>query len=237
MSRGLTLGLIPARGGSKGVPGKNLRLVAGRPLIAHAIACGLACPSLDKVVVSTDSQAIAAAAKEYGAEAPFMRPAELASDIAPMLPVMQHAIAACEAHYGQPMAVLVLLDCTAPLRRVEDVEAVLRLLAAPDCDAVVSGSPSHRSPYFNMVRPREGYVELFADLPGGVGRRQDAPPVWDLNTVVWAYKRAALMEEAARLPRRTRLYEVPRERAIDLDSELDFQVLEALLARQPKERP
>lgn len=237
MSQGLILGLIPARGGSKGVPGKNLRPVAGRPLIARAIACGLSCPSLDKVVVSTDSQAIAVVAQEHGAEVPFMRPVELASDTAAMLPVMQHAVTACEAHYGVAVAVLVLLDCTAPLRRVEDVEAALKLLAAPDCDAVVSGSPAQRSPYFNMVRPREGYVELFAPLPGGVGRRQDAPPVWDLNTVVWAYKRAALMEEAARLPQRTRLYEVPRERALDLDSELDFQMLEALLARESEERP
>ncbi len=237
MSAEITLGLIPARGGSKGVPGKNLRPVAGQPLIARAIACGLACPSLDKVVVSTDSQQIAAVAREHGAEVPFMRPAELAGDTAPMLPVMQHAIAACEEHYGATVAVLVLLDCTAPLRRVEDVERALELLASPECDAVVSGSPSHRSPYFNMVRQDGGYVELFASLPGEVGRRQDAPPVFDLNTVVWAYKRRALMEEAARLPRRTRLYQVPRERALDLDSELDFKVLEALLASQGEAKP
>ncbi|MCB2226144.1 MAG: acylneuraminate cytidylyltransferase family protein [Desulfarculaceae bacterium] len=232
MSKGIVLGLIPARGGSKGVPGKNLREVGGQPLIARAIACGLACPSIDQVVVSTDSKQIAAVAREHGATVPFPRPAELAGDTAPMLPVMQHAITACEEHFGATVEVLALLDCTAPLRRVEDVEAALQLLAEPDCDAVISGSPSHRSPYFNMVREAGSYVELFAQTPGEVGRRQDAPPVYDLNTVIWAYKRAALMEQASRLPARTRLYEVPRERAVDLDSELDFLLLEAILAQE-----
>lgn len=235
--QGLVLGLIPARGGSKGIPGKNLRLVAGKPLIAHAIACGLACAGLDKLVVSTDSEEIAAVARRCGAEVPFLRPAELATDTAPMLPVMRHALTACESHYGKMVDYLILLDATAPLRQAADIEACLRLLRQEGCDAVVSANPARRNPYFNMVREVEGYARLVIEPPPGreVGRRQDAPPVYDLNTVVWGYRRRALMEEQARLPRRTRLYLVPSERAIDLDTELDLLILEAMLARQAKE--
>ncbi len=230
--REINLGLIPARGGSKGVPGKNLRPVLGKPLVAHAAACGRACPGLDRVVVTTDSPAIAAAAIAAGAEAPFLRPAELARDETPMLPVMQHAIAACEAHYGERVRHLVLLDPTGPLREPADLAAVLAMLDDPATDCVVSASPAHRSPYFNMVRENDGYAELVIPPAGAVGRRQDAPMVYDLNTVAWGWKRHALMDEPARLPRRTRLYLVPAERAVDLDSELDFLILETLMARR-----
>lgn len=231
----ITLGLIPARGGSKGVPGKNIRPVMGKPLIAYAIECGLACPELDMVLVSSDSPEIAAIAKQHGALAPFLRPAELASDQSPMLPVMQHAINFCEEHYQVSVKALVLMDPTGPLRQPQDVTTVLEMLKGPETDCVVSGSPAQRSPYFNMVKEVDGYVDLVIPPDGQVARRQDAPQVYDLNTVVWAWKRSALMDEAARLPRRTRLYLVPPERAIDLDSELDFMLLETILSRRQKE--
>ena len=96
--RGIILGVIPARGGSKGVPGKNIKSVCGKPLIAHAIECGLKCPSLDHLIVTTDNQEIADVAREWGAEVPFMRPDELARDETPMLPVLQHALTASEKH-------------------------------------------------------------------------------------------------------------------------------------------
>lgn len=231
----MDLGLIPARGGSKGVPGKNIRVVGGKPLIAWAIACALASP-LDHVVVSTDSPAIAAIARDHGADAPFLRPADLAADTSPMLPVMRHAITACEAHYGRPVRRLVLLDPTGPLRQPGDVAAVLELLERPGTDAVVSANAAHRSPWFNMVRTDDaGYARLVIEPDTPVGRRQDAPEVYDLNTVAWGYTRAALMDQAQRLPARTRVHLVPPERAIDLDTELDFMILEALLARRAAE--
>ena len=225
----MILGLIPARGGSKGVPGKNIRRVSGKPLIAYAIECGLQCPSIEHVVVSTDSVEIAEIAKGFGAEVPFLRPAEIAADTTPMLPVMQHCISSSESFYHTTVEFLVLLDPTGPLRLVEDIEHCIRRCKESDCDAIISGNVAHRNPYFNMVKEEESYVQLVCSTNGSIGRRQDAPSVYDLNTVVWVYSRKALMEEQARIPKKTQLYLVPPERSIDLDTEFDFRVLGFLL--------
>lgn len=225
----ITLGVIPARAGSKGVPHKNIKNVAGKPLIAYAIECGLASESLDHVMVSTDSTQIVNIAQRYGADVPSIRPAELAHDSTPMLPVLQHAIVEAEKYYNGIVATLVLIDPTAPLRTVEDIESALRLFKQNDCEAVVSGNTAHRSPFFNMVKLKDGYVRLAQDFGSSIGRRQDAPELYDLNTVVWIYSRKALMEEQQRIPDRTILYLVPRERSLDLDTEFDFRLLENLL--------
>ncbi len=227
----MILGVVPARGGSKGVPGKNIRPVLGKPLMAYSIECGLKCQSVDRLIVSTDSPEIAEIARRHGADVPFMRPSDLAGDLVPMLPVLQHSLQAAEEHYGKRVEALVLLDPTGPLRTVNDVEDCLSLLRRSGCDAVISGNTAHRSPYFNMVAQRDGYVHLVIPISDPIGRRQDSPPVYDLNTVVWVYSRRALMDEAARIPRRSLLYLVPPERSIDIDTELDFQILEFLISR------
>ena len=225
----MVLGLIPARGGSKGVPRKNIRSVCSKPLIAYAIQCGLNCSSLDHLIVSTDDPEIAEISENWGADVPFLRPSELAEDTTPMLPVMQHAIVEAEKYYENEVGVLVLLDPTAPLRTVDDIENSLRLFRNSDCSAVISGNAARRSPYFNMVVPKDGFVRLAIFDKNAIGCRQDSPPVFDLNTVVWIYSRSALMEERSRIPQKTVLYEVPAERAIDLDTELDFKILQALM--------
>ena len=107
----MVLAVVPARGGSKGIPGKNLMILGGKPLLAHAIECGLACPDIDHLVVSTESADIIAVAREYGADTPFVRPVELASDTAPMLPVLQHAISECERHYRKQASHRVIVTC------------------------------------------------------------------------------------------------------------------------------
>ena len=232
MTGGLTIAVVPARAGSKGVKNKNLRPVMGRPLVAHSIECGLACPSVDHVVLSTDGEEIARVGLECGAEAPFLRPAELAEDTSAMLPVMQHAVEACEQLYQKPIDTLVLLHPTSPLRTVEDVEQCISLLRAGDCDAVISARPARRNPYFNMMVQDGQYARLVIRSGERVGRRQDAPSVYDLDTSVWAYSRRALMEERARIPEKTKIYVIPEERSIDLDTEFDFESLEALLAHR-----
>ena len=230
-SEKMILGLIPARAGSKGVPNKNIRMVNGKPLIAYAIECGLTCPLIDQLIVSTDGPEIAKIAKDFGASVPFMRPAELAEDTSPMLPVMQHAVLMAEKKYGKRVEFLILLDPTGPLRIEDDLTACISMLNEQDCDAVVSANKAHRSPYFNMVKINEGYVDLFSSLEGGdISRRQDSPEVYDLNTVVWGYKRPALMEENERIPKKTKLLLVPPERAIDIDTEHDLFILETLLS-------
>ncbi len=225
----MILGVIPARGGSKGVPGKNIRLVRGKPLIGYAIECGLKAASIDHLIVSTDRPEIAEIAVSFGADVPFMRPAELATDTAPTLPVLQHAVVEAEKHYGKTVECIVVLDPTAPLRKTEDIEACIQMFKKSNCDAVISGNVAHRNPYFNMVQNRDGYMDLVIPSGHSITRRQDSPEVFDLNTVAWVYSRKALMDEKARLPKKTLLYKVPSESSIDLDTEFDFSLLERFL--------
>jgi CMP-N,N'-diacetyllegionaminic acid synthase len=228
----MVLGVIPAREGSKGVPGKNIRPLHGKPLIVYSIECGLKCPSIKHVLVTTDSPQIADLARQWGADVPYMRPKELARDTVPMLPVLQHTVTCAEKWYQKTVEALVLLDPTGPLRNVDDVEGCLKLFRDSGCDAVVTGNTARRSPYFNMVVSNNRYITLVIPTSQPIGRRQDSPPVYDLNTIAWVYSRKALMEEKARIPERTLLYLVPPERAIDLDTELDFQILEFMMDRR-----
>lgn len=232
MSDSMVLGLIPARGGSKGIPGKNIRALCGKPLLSYAIDCANQCDFIDHVVVSTDSDEIKDVARASGAEVPFVRPGNLAEDTTPMLPVLQHAITECEPLYDATVTCLVLIDATAPLRTVADMYAAYELFCNQDCAAVISGSPSHRSPYFNMVAEHGGFVHLVSESDPPVGCRQAAPPTYDLNTVVWIYSRSALMDEKARIPEKALLCQIPPERAIDLDTEFDFEIAELLLSRR-----
>jgi CMP-N-acetylneuraminic acid synthetase len=228
----LVVGLIPARKGSKGVPNKNLRLVFGKPLIVHAIECGLQCEFIDHLIVSTNCKNIATVARDSGAEVPFMRPKELATDEAPMLPVLEHAVLKTEEHYAEQVNCLILLDPTAPLRRLDDLIGAFDLFRNEDCGAVVSGSVAQRNPYFNMVQKKSTYYTLVNNSMQTIGRRQDAPLVYDLNTVVWIYSRAAVLKQGSRIPEKTLLYEIPVDRAIDLDTELDFDLLDFILSRK-----
>ena len=228
-SNEIILGVIPARGGSRGVIKKNLRPLCGKPLIVYAIECGLNCRSIDHLLVSTDDHEIAEVAKRNGAEVPFLRPSELATDTTPTLPVLQHAVIEAEKVYSKRVRCVVLLEPTGPLKTEEDVEAALKIFREGDCNAVVSGNVAHRNPYFSMVEMRDGYVHLSKEPLMSVGRRQDTPGVYDLNPIVWIYSRKALFEERARIPNRTRIYLVPPERAFDLDTEFDFELMEYMM--------
>lgn len=230
MNSGMVLGLIPARGGSKGIKKKNIRHLLGKPLISYAIECARACSFIDKVVVSTDDSEIAKISSECGAEVPFIRPPELAKDNTPMLPVMQHAVESVEEIYRERVNILILLDPTSPLRKVTDVEEALSLFYRDDaCQAVVSGCEAHRSPYFNMVRLEDGFVQILIHTDKDMGCRQECPPVYDLDTTVWIYSREAIMDIGKRIPPRTRLYLVPEERSIHIDTESDFMIVEFLM--------
>jgi CMP-N-acetylneuraminic acid synthetase len=232
---GIILGLIPARGGSKGIKKKNIRNLLGKPLIAYAIECGLACSFIDKVVVSTDDPEIAEISKNWGADVPFMRPVELAQDNIPMLPVMQHALKAIEDVYSQKVDIVILLQPTSPLRKVEDIIEAFKLFKKYDsCHAVISGCRAHNSPYFSMVHLENGFAKILINYENPIGRRQDCPLVYNLDGTVWIYSREALMQLEMRIPPRTLFYEVPEERAFDIDSELDFKIIEFLMSRQYK---
>lgn len=221
--------VIPARGGSKGVPGKNVRMLCGIPLIAHSIQHALLSESVDRVVVSTDDDDIARAALEAGADVPFRRPAELATDCASSLSALQHAVGALEAE-GDIYGIVVLLHATAPLRTPQDIDCCIDRLLETGADNVISVCPAHRNPYFNMVeRKRDGHVGLVVE--GGFDTRQEAPSVWDVNASIYVWSGEALVERPAVLSSKTEIYEMPHERSIDIDDEFDFVVAEALMGR------
>src|SRR5438552_1094894 len=148
--------IIGARGGSKGVAGKNTRLLLGKPLIGWSIEQARACPEITRTVVSTDSEAIAQVARSFGAEVPFMRPPELASDTSGKWEVWQHALEACERHYGDKIEIFVDLDRTSPLRDVTDISAAIAQFRRSKVDAVFSVCDSRKNPYFNMVEVVDG---------------------------------------------------------------------------------
>lgn len=227
------IAIICARGGSKGVPKKNTRLLLGRPLIAHTIDLARKCPSIDRVIVSTEDLEIAGIAGEYRAEVPFIRPEALAQDSSPKLPVLQHVVNYLQSQENYHPDIIVDLDPTSPLRTVEDVEACIRMVQETGTDNVFSVTQSRRNPYFNMVEVVDGRVKLVKSLNRPVAGRQSAPPVYDMNASIYAWKRAALMDNATIFLAGTRIYEMP-EWALDIDSGLDFEFAELILSKRDK---
>ena len=226
-----------ARGGSQGVPRKNLRLLAGKPLLAHAIETARASKLIDRVLVSTDDEEIAVTARAYGAEVPFMRPPELATSEAPELLAWRHALVSLAEleHDAPPPDVLVSVPATAPLRAVEDVDACIRTLLESDADIVLTVAESARSPYFNMVALDEhGYARVVVEpSERRITRRQDAPATYDITTVAYAMRPAYVMRAERLFDGKVRTVLVPPERALDIDTELDLTIAGLLLANAP----
>lgn len=220
---------IFARGGSKGLPRKNVLPLAGVPLIAHAIRVAQACPTLGCIHVSTDDDEIAAVAEEYGAIVPFLRPANLASDTASEWLAWRHAVAWAQDEYGEFDA-LVSLPCTSPFRAVEDVEACIDILRQePETQAVATVKAAERSPYFNMVKlDRENVASLVCDGPQAIARRQDAPAVFDMTTVAYAVRPEFVMTHSSLFEGRLRAVEIPQERALDIDTPFDFAIAQCI---------
>ena len=222
---------IFARGGSKGLPGKNIKVLGNKPLLAHAIATAKACPQIEAVIVSTDDDEIATVARAYGAETPFMRPAELATDDAPEWLAWQHAISWFQTHRGN-FEVFVSLPTTSPLRAPGDVEACIDCLLKHDgTDMVITGSPAVRSPYFNMVKRNAAGVVTLAIEGSQYSRRQDAPQLFDITTVAYVARPEFVLRSQGMFDGNVRLVEVPPERALDIDSAYDFELAEFLISR------
>lgn len=226
------LGAIFARGGSKGVPRKNIRLLNNKPLIAYAIEAGLSVPLIDKLIVSTDDEEIAAVARSYGGEVPFMRPAALATDDSPEILSWQHAVDWCEKMEKRNIDVLASIPTTSPLRQANDIERCLRKLLDSDADVVITVSESDRNPYFNMVKiDEEGYARLALDLSTNIGHRQNAPKVFDMTTVSYAVRVPFLKKARSLFEGKVKTVMVPKERALDIDTLLDFGIAEFFINR------
>ena len=217
---------ICARSGSVGLPGKNIRALAGRPLIVHTIDQALAAPSIGAVFVSTDSPEIADIARRAGARVPFLRPAHLATAEAPKIPVIEHLVVEVE-RLGTRVETVVDLQPTSPLRQVADIEACIALLDA-ETDVVITGYESHQNPYFNMVEHApDGNVRLVKPPPGEIAGRQLAPKVFAMNGAVYVWHRRSLAKGL--WGGRAKLHVMPAERSVDIDTPLDFRLVELLM--------
>jgi CMP-N,N'-diacetyllegionaminic acid synthase len=224
--------VIGARGGSKGLAGKNIRPLFGKPLIGWSIEHAKACPEIRRVVVSTDSEAIAEAARSCGAEVPFMRPAELANDSAGKWAVWQHALEACERHYGEKIDLLVDLDCTSPLREPSDIQRAIEQFQRAGVDAVFSVCEARKNPYFNMLEEVDGRLAICKALPGPIVRRQDAPKVYEHVASIYVLSPAYLRRGTGLLSGQTQGYDIGPEKSHDVDSQLDFELIEFLLKKR-----
>ncbi|TKB95370.1 MAG: acylneuraminate cytidylyltransferase family protein [Nitrospira sp.] len=222
--------LICARGGSKGLPGKNVLLLAGRPLISWAIDHAQAVKRIQRVIVSTDSEGIAKVARQAGAEVPFLRPAELARDDSPEWLVWRHALNFMKVDEGAYPDALLVVPATAPLRAVADLDRCLDEYEKGGADIVITVTDAHRSPYFNMVRGYDdGTVGLVLPPTSAIVRRQDVPVVYDMTTVAYVAKPEFVMTRNSTFEGRVRSVHVPMERALDIDTALDFSIAEHLI--------
>lgn len=224
---------ICARGGSKGVKGKNLRLLAGKPLIAHSIEQARASGLFDVLAVSSDSDLILQAASEGGCDYMIKRPIELATDDAAKLPVIRHCVSEVERLFGFEFDTLVDLDATSPLRLPVDIIDAVRLLENTGVGNVITAMPARRSPYFNLVEvDPAGVAHLSKTLDVAVIRRQDAPKCYDMNASIYVWRRNSLFEKESLFNSDTRLHVMPEERSIDIDTELDFSFVEFILEKK-----
>ena len=224
------IALICARGGSKGLPGKNIKPLNGTPLIGWSIKIAKKVERISRVIVSTDSEEIAKIALEYGAEVPFMRPQELALDDSPEWLVWRHAINYLEDHQSEKVDGLVVLPVTAPLRFVDDVNSCIDEFEKGEVDSVITVSEANRSPYFNMVvNDKKGYSSLVILPDKQITRRQDSPKVFDMTTVAYIVNTDFIKIFNGIFDGKVRSVCIPTERAIDIDTVLDFRIAECLL--------
>ncbi len=222
------IGIIPARGGSKGVPRKNIRLLAGKPLIAYTIEAALAAKSLDRVIVSTDEKEIARVAKEYRAEVPFLRPKHLANDTTPDLPIFQHALQYLEDNEGYKPDIIVHLRPTTPFKSGKLIDEAVNKLISTGADGIRTVCLVDYHPYW-MKKLEGDRILPFMELDKEYPRRQDLPPVYEANGVVDVTRRKFIMDEGRMLGDDIRAIFMEPIPSLDIDSELDFLVAEKIL--------
>lgn len=224
------LGIIPARAGSKGLPRKNILPILGKPLIAWTIEEARSSKYLDKIIVSTESDEIAGISKKYGAEVPFKRPKDLATDEAKVIDVIFHArdfFAKKNIYYD----FILLLQPTSPLRKAEDIDGCIELCFRRKANACVSVTEPDKSPYWTYLLNSEGKMRPLIKTGGTTARRQDLPKVYILNGAVYIAKSKWLEKERTFVTKETLGYFMPKERSLDIDTEIDFKFISFLASR------
>jgi CMP-N,N'-diacetyllegionaminic acid synthase len=224
---------ICARGGSKGVPNKNIRQIGGKPLIVHSVLQAQSSGLFEAIAVSSDSPEILNISKKSGVDHLIFRPQDLASDSAPKLPAIQHCVNEVERISGENFDVIVDLDVTSPLRLTKDIEGAVRLLEEKNVSNVITGCPARRSPYFNLVeRDEDDSVRLSKPPEQIITRRQDAPECFDMNASIYVWKREGLIGRKSIFNADTLLFVMPEERSIDVDHEWEFEYVEFLFNKR-----
>ena len=227
------IALICARSGSKGVPNKNIKLLAGKPLIVRSINQIKELKEINRVIVSTDSEEIANIAINAGAEVPFMRPKKLAEDDTPEWLVWRHALDSINKLDGGYPDILIIVPVTAPLRTVDDLKNCLIEYQKGNADIIITATDSHRSPYFNMVKiDKEGMANLVISPEETITRRQDTPYVYDMTTVAYVTTPKFVLENDSIFSGKVRHVHIPIERALDIDTSFDFKIAELLLSKE-----
>ncbi len=230
-----TLCVISARGGSKGVPCKNIRPISGKPLIAWSIEQAQSSSLIDHVVVSTDNDEIAKIALKYNAEVPFKRPEFLASDKSGKWEVWQHALRECEKFYKKNFEIYVDLDCTSPLRDVLDINKAIEKYKRSNLDAIFSVCESRKNPYFNMVEYNEkNNLKIVKSLVKPIIRRQDAPKVFEHVASIYILNPQYIKKGTGLLSGKVDGYDIGIEKSFDLDSEFDFELIEYLMNKKKR---
>jgi len=232
------LAVIPARGGSKGVPRKNIRLLGDRPLIAYTIETALKAQNLlHRVIVSTDDEEIAGIARQYGAEVPFIRPAELGADKARMVPVLQHAVSFVEDQDHVHLDWVLLLQPTTPFRSVEDIQEAVHLSQTGGCDSVISVVQVFGVHPILMKRIENDRLLPFCiDEKEGTRRQDYQPPAYMRNGAIYLTRRNGLMENGSIWGKVIRPYIMPEERSVNIDNEMDFLIAEQMLSKSRQEK-
>lgn len=228
------LGIAVARGGSKGIPRKNVKPLAGKPLIAHTILSAKESGIFDRIILSTDDEEIASVGKEWGAEVPFMRPAELAQDATPTLPVLVHAVEWLKANEGYEPDAVVILQPTAPLRNADDLRGARDLFVSSGADSVVSMTeiPGHHNPHWQFKVADDGKIAIFTGEPFEkiVKRRQELPKTHTRNGAIYLFKTGLLFEDPPTFyGRDVRAYVMDPNRSVNIDSPKDFILAEMYL--------
>lgn len=223
---------ICARGGSKSVKNKNMLPLLGKPLISHSIRQALRWGKAEHIVVSTDSDKIVKVAKKYGAEVPFMRPRELATDTASKIMAIRHALTECEKIYGKKFDIVVDLDASSPVRRISDIEGCHRVFKKKNAQSAFSVVHAHRNPYFNMVEEKkDGFVKICKRPKKLIVRRQEVPEVYNMNASIYFYKREFLLDKRNKTPfsKKSAVYVMDDSAGYDIDRKIDFKFIELLM--------
>jgi CMP-N,N'-diacetyllegionaminic acid synthase len=213
------------------VKDKNIRMLLGKPLIAYTTGVALSCKSLNDVIVSTDSEEIESTAKQYGIKEIIHRPAELATDSASKWKVFVHAVETYEHTHGVNVDYVVDMDVTVPLKTSADIEGAIQFaLENKDADVVITGYEPERNPYFNMMEINEaGFAQIVKEPSKPIVRRQDAPQVYSLTPAAYVIRKQALYDHEHWSKAKCKIFPIPRVRAVDIDTEMDFRIAEFLM--------